>query len=141
MPDPRQLTTFETADFLSRHPEEAYQIGKTKLAIEAGVYDWTQKAPDWFFAMVPPWGMQVIDVLYGVVTVFFGTDGTLYLTAYTQPLADISKPAYVPPPATCKDGSDAVFGVCPEDFNFMYLVGAGVLVYVGYQMFFAKTRA
>jgi hypothetical protein len=135
MSEPRQLTALETSYFLLAHPLIAEQIAKTKVAIETGVYDFTQTLPSWFFAMIPPWGTQVQDSDYGLVTVYFGTDGTLYLASDSPPLADINKPAYVPPPVKCKDGSDSTLGVCPEDFNFLYVVGFGVLAYVGYRIF------
>ncbi len=140
MPTQRLLTNTETAGFLLRHPLVAEYIGKTKLAIVSGVYDWTQSLPDWFFGMIPPWGMQVEDSTYGNVVVYFGPDGTLYLSAYTDVIAGIDDPRYIPPPHKCKDGSDAVLGFCPEDFDLsgLYLVGFAVAAFVGYQMFFAK---
>jgi hypothetical protein len=113
----RLLTATESAGFMLRHPITAEQIAKTKLAIETGVYDWTQTLPSWFFAMIPPWGMQVADSTYGNVTVYFGTDGTLYLSGWTADNADINKPAYIPPPVKCKDGTDPIFGICPSDFS------------------------
>jgi hypothetical protein len=141
MSEPRQLTALETTYFLLSHPLIAEQITKTKVAIETGVYDWTQTLPSWFFAMIPPWGTQVQDSDYGTVTVYFGTDGTLYLTANSPVLADINKPAYVPPPVKCKDGSDSILGVCPEDFSFAYVIGFGLLAYVGYQILSKKKAA
>jgi hypothetical protein len=138
----RLLTTGEMAGFLVRHPLVAEYIAKTKLAIETGVYDWTQKLPDWFFGMIPPWGMQVQDTSYGLVTVFFGTDGTLYLSGFTAPIGDINKPRYEPPPVLCSDGSEPVLGVCLSDLSkgldVVTWFGIGLAVFVGYQMFFAK---
>jgi hypothetical protein len=113
----RLLTATESASFYLRHPIIAEQIAKTKLAIETGVYDWTQTLPQWFFEMIPPWGTQVADSSYGNVTVYFGTDGTLYLSGWTAENADINKPAYTPPPVKCKDGSDPILGICPSDFS------------------------
>lgn len=141
MSNPRQLTALETSYFLLSHPLVAEQIAKTKIAIETGVYDWTQTLPSWFFAMIPPWGTQVQDGDYGLVTVYFGTDGTLYLTADSPVLADINKPAYVPPPFKCKNGSDSILGVCPEDFDFSGVIIFGVLAFVGYQMLTKKSKA
>lgn len=138
----RLLTNSETAGFLVRHPLEAEYIAKTKIAIETGVYPWTQKLPDWFFGLIPPWGQQVQDSVYGLVTIFFGTDGTLYLSGFTAPLSDINKPAYVPPPVLCSDGSAPVLGVCLSDLNkgldVVTWFGLGLVVFVGYQMFFAR---
>jgi len=140
----RLLTNLETAGFLLRHPLEADYIAKTKIAIATGVYDWSQVLPSWFLGLIPPWGTQVDDSSYGTVTIFFGTDGTLYLSGFTAPLADINKPAYVPPPVKCSDGSDPVLGVCLSDLNkgldVVTWFGLGLVVFVGYQMFFAKNR-
>ena len=141
----RLLTNSETAGFLVRHPITAEQIAKTKIAIETGVYDWTQTLPSWFFAMIPPWGTQVEDSVYGTVTVFFGTDGTLYLSGWSDTLADVNKPAYVPPPHLCKNGAEAILGICPEDLakplDAVTWIGIGVAAYFGYQMFFANKRS
>jgi len=137
----RLLTNTEMAGFFLRHPLEAEYVAKTRLALAAGLYEWTQTYPDWFFGMIPPWGTQVADSTYGNVTIFFGADGTLYVSGFTPDNADINKPAYVPPPFTCKNGSDAILGVCPEDFNFIYWIGGAVAVYIGYQLFFAKKQA
>jgi hypothetical protein len=134
----RLLTASEMAGFFLRHPLEADYVAKTKLALVAGVYDWSQTLPSWFLGLIPPWGTQVQDDTYGNVTIFFGADGTLYVSGFSQDIADINKPAYVAPPVKCKDGSDPVLGMCAEDFSIFYLTGAAVLVYVGYQMFFAK---
>lgn len=136
----RLLTTGEMAGFFIRHPLEAEYVAKTRLALAAGLYDWTQTFPDWFFGMIPPWGTQVADSTYGNVLIYFGADGTLYVSGWTDPLTDINKPAYVPPPVKCKDGSDPIFGVCKEDFNVLYWIAGGVAVYIGYQMFFANKR-
>jgi hypothetical protein len=130
----RLLTASEIAGFMVRHPIESVRITETHQAILAGVYDWLEELP----GMIPPWGTQIDDSSFGAVTVYFGTDGTPYFNAFTGPNADINKPAYVPPPFKCKNGSDPVFGVCAEDFNFLYVIGAGLLAFVGYQMFFAK---
>lgn len=144
MPTQRLLTTMETAGFLVRHPLEAEYIGKTKLAIAAGAYDWAQTLPSWFFGLIPPWGTQVEDSTFGTVTVYFGTDGTLYLSGFSPDLADINKPAYVPPVVKCNDGTDPVLGICLDDLNFgmnlVYLAGAALAVYVGYQVFFATPK-
>ena len=124
----RLLTTSESAGFFLRHPIVAEQIAKTRLALAAGVYDWTQALPQWFFEMIPPWGTQVDDSTYGNVTVYFGTDGTLYLSGWTPDNADINKPAYIPPPVKCKDGTDPIFGICRSDFDITpILIGLGLL--------------
>jgi hypothetical protein len=124
----RLLSTSESAGFFLRHPIVAEQVAKTRLALAAGVYDWTQTLPQWFFEMIPPWGTQVDDSSYGQVTVYFGTDGTLYLSGWTPDNADINKPAYVPPPVKCKDGSDPILGICPSDFDLTpILIGLGIV--------------
>jgi hypothetical protein len=134
MPAQRFLTTLETTDFLLRHPLEADYIAKTKIAIATGVYDWSQTLPDWFLGLIPPWGTQVDDSSYGTVTIFFDVNGTLLLSGWTTPLADINKPRYVAQPFKCKDGSDpSVIGTCPEDFNILYWIfGVGVLLLIGF---------
>lgn len=144
MPTQRLLTATEQAGFFARHPLEFEYVAKTKIALAAGVYDWTQTLPDWFFGMIPPWGTQVADSTYGNVTIFFGADGTLYVSGFTDTIGDINKPAYTPPPVLCKDGSSPVLGVCPEDLDFtknlVYLAGAGIAVFIGYQAFFANRK-
>ena len=141
MPTQRLLTTSEMAGFFIRHPLEAEYVAKTRLALAAGVYDWTQSVPSWYFGMIPPWGTQVDDSTYGNVTIYFGADGTLYVSGWTAENADINKPAYTSPPVKCQNGSDPIFGICAEDFNFVYWILGGAAVYIGYQMFFAKKRA
>lgn len=136
----RLLTGTEQASFFARHPLVFEYVAKTKIAIAAGLYDWTQTFPDWFFGMIPPWGMQVPDSYYGNVVVFFGSDGELYVSGFTDTIGDINKPAYVPPPVKCKDGSDPVLGICGEDFNFLYWIAGAAVVFVGYQAFFANKR-
>jgi hypothetical protein len=93
--------------------------------------------------MIPPWGTQVADSTYGNVTIYFGADGTLYVSGFTDTIGDINKPAYVAPPFKCKDGSDPapIIGTCPEDFNVLYLAAAAAAVFVGYQVFFAKKHS
>jgi hypothetical protein len=137
----RLLTAWEMTSFLARHPIEAAEIAETKTAILTGLYDWTQGLP----GMIPPWGQQVTDSYYDLVTVYFGTDGTLYLSGWSEPIGDVNKPAYVPPVVKCKNGQDPILGVCPEDLTAplgtLALFGVGLAVFVGYQMFFAKKRA
>jgi hypothetical protein len=144
MPTQRLLTATEQAGFFARHPLEFEYVAKTKIALAAGVYDWTQTLPDWFFGMIPPWGTQVADSTYGNVTIFFGADGTLYVSGFTDTLGDINKPAYVPPIVKCSDGSDPVFGICMPDLKFgenlVFLAGAAAAVYIGYQVLFATPR-
>ena len=96
---PRAMTNSEIAGFMLRHPIEADYIAATKIAISTGVYNWVDSWP----GVIPPWGTQVNDSTYGVVTIFFGQgDGVLHMTADSPVLADINKPAYVPPPQICK---------------------------------------
>lgn len=129
MSDARQLTNWEIAGLFTRHPLQADYVAKTKLALASGTYDWAQTLPSWFFGLIPPWGEQFEDSTYGTVTIFFGADGTLYVTAYSPTLTDVNKPAYTPPPHTCKDGKPlSILGTCPEDFNIIYWwIGGAVL--------------
>ena len=140
----RLLTTSEMAGFFARHPLDAEYVAKTKLAIAAGAYDWLETLPSWFAGLIPPWGMQETDSTYGTVTIYFGTDGTLYMSGWSQPAGDINKAPYVPPPFICKNGQPAVLGICAEDLvkplDAVTWIGIGVAAYFGYQMFFASRR-
>jgi hypothetical protein len=144
----RELTNWEIAGFLLRHPLEADYIAKTKLAIASGVYDWTRQTPDWFFGLIPPWGTTVEDSTYGHTVIFFDTDGTLHVSGYVDASLDtteaMSKGDYVPPPFKCKNGSDPlpIVGTCPEDFNILYwILGAGVLALVVFVIYEARAKA
>jgi len=140
----RLLTTSEMAGFFLRHPLVAEYVAKTKLAIASGAYDWLETLPSWFAGLIPPWGMQQDDSTYGTVTIYFGTDGTLYMSGWSQPAGDINKPAYEPPPFICKNGQPAILGLCAEDLakplDAVTWIGIAVAAYFGYQMFFAKSR-
>ena len=145
MPTQRLLSNSEIADFLLRHPIEAARVAETKTAIATGIYDWANFVLNQLPGrplLIPPWGTQVADSSYGNVIVFFGQgDGQLRIVGWTEYQPDINKAPYVPPPHTCNDGSSPTFGICPEDFNFLYVIGFGLAAYVGYQLFFAKKHA
>lgn len=135
----RLLTNSEMADFMLRHPLEAENILQTKALIATGAYDWSQ----WIPGTIPPWGAQIQDDKYGLVTVFLSqVDSEVYLSGNSMPAGDINKPAYVPPPVLCNDGSSPVLGICAGDvkhaLDSAVLIAVGLGVFVGYQMLFAK---
>lgn len=142
----RELTNWEIAEFLTRHPLEADYIAKTKLALASGTYDWARSLPQWFFGLIPPWGTTVEDTTYGHTVIFFGSDSTLHVSGFVPDTFDteeaMSKPDYVPPAHTCKDGSPtSIIGTCPEDFNILYwIAGAGVLALVAFIVYEARAR-
>jgi hypothetical protein len=143
MPMQRLLTSWEIAEFFLRHPLIADYVAKTKLFIASGTYQWSQTLPDWFLGLIPPWGTQVADSTFGNVTIYFGTDGTLYVSGFTAANTDINKPLPATVPFTCKDGSAPlpVLGTCPEDFNILYwIAGAGVLAFIVFLVYEARTK-
>lgn len=134
----RELTNWEIAEFLTRHPLEADYIAKTKLALISGTYDWGRTLPQWFLGLIPPWGATVEDSTYGHTVIFFGADTTLHVSGYVPDNLDttaaMSAPDYVPPPFKCKNGSAPlpVLGTCPEDFNILYwILGIAAVVFIG----------
>lgn len=141
----RLLTNSEVGGLLLRHPILAENVLQTKAAIATGVYDFDYNpATEWRIpGIIPPWGTTVEDSQFGHVVVFIGRDGTFYYNANVsgQVAAAVDNPDYTSP-------FGPVFGPGgilpnPEDIladtkNILYLVGFGLLAFVGYQTFFAK---
>jgi hypothetical protein len=134
MPAQRELTDWEIAGLLLRHPLEADYVAKTKLALASGTYDWARTLPQSFIGLIPPWGETLEDSTYGHTVIFFDANGVLHVSGYVDANLDttaaMSTTDYVPPPFKCKNGGDPlpILGTCPEDFNILFwILGAGVL--------------
>lgn len=147
MSQQRELTNWEIAEFLTRHPLEADYVAKTKIALVSGTYEWARTLPQWFFGLIPPWGATVEDSTYGHTIIFFGSNGVLHVSGFVpdqiNTVEAMSKPDYVPPPFKCKNGSDPlpVLGTCPEDFNILFwIAGAGVVAFVVFLIVEARKR-
>ena len=147
MPAQRDLTNWEIAGLLTRHPLEADYIAKTKLALASGTYDWARTLPQSFFGLIPPWGATLEDSTYGHTVIFFDAEGVLHVSGYVPDQYDttaaMEKPDYVPPPFKCKNGGDPLplLGTCPEDFNILFwLLVAGVLALVGFLIYEARAK-
>lgn len=91
---PYQLSNAQVASFLLRHPVTAFEIGETQAAIDSGVYDWDYVGLWRFPGLIPPYGVQVDDSQYGMVTVQIGTDGQAHYAANSYDLGT-DKPDYI----------------------------------------------
>jgi hypothetical protein len=134
MSQQRLLTYVERADFLVRHPMVATQVSETKSAIVIGIYDWDYNpAEQWKIpGIIAPWGMQVDDSVYGIVTIFPARNGEIYFSGFSEYLPAINNPEYVSPPAACRDGRASILGICPEDFQipWMLIIGGVVVILI-----------
>ena len=92
----RQLSSAEIAGFLFRHPVVAAQIAETEAFMKSGFYDYDYNpATQWRFpGVIPPWGMQVEDSYYGLVTIFPARDGTWRYAGYSAVDLGTDKPDY-----------------------------------------------
>ena len=115
---PRPLTTIETASFLLRHPFVSARIAETEAFMKIGQYDWGW---EWWPKVVvpgviPPWGLQVQDSEFNLVTVFPTKATGWRYTGFSPVLGDINKPPYESQ---------------PEPFSFVPLAGLGVIAALG----------
>jgi len=146
VPTQRLLTDSEIAGFLLRHPIVAENVFQTKAAIAAGLYDWNYNpAEQWRIpGTIPPWGMQQDDSTYGMVTIFPARDGRILYSGFTQELPAVNLPDYESPtgpifgPGGILPYPEDILAGAQKAVSIAWLVGAGLAVYFGYQMFFAK---
>jgi hypothetical protein len=110
---PFRLTTTQVAQFLARHPIIATQVAETEAVMKFGLYDYDYNpALQWKLpGVIPPWGTQVQDSVFGIVTVFPARSGDWYYTG-SSPELHTDNPPYVSPKGPCPDGYVDVAGLC-----------------------------
>lgn len=131
---PIRLTTSQIASFLARHPIISSQVAETEAVMKFGLYDYDYNpALQWKLpGVIPPWGTQVQDSVFGLVTVFPARDGTWYYTG-NSPELNTDKPPYVSPKGPCPDGYVDVAGLCiPKPPSMNSLLMAGVVIAIAY---------
>lgn len=131
----RPMTSGEIANFLFRHPVVAARIAETEAIMNVGRYDWDYNpATGWPFpGLIPPWGLQVDDSSYGLVTVFPARDGSWRYTAFSAVDLGADKPGYISPKGPCPAGTAEIAGLCVPSAPSFGSIGAflllGVAVY------------
>lgn len=101
---PYRLTTTQIASFLARHPVVATEIAETESVMHFGLYDYDYNpATQWKLpGVIPPWGEQVQDSQFGLVTIFPARSGEWIYTGGSKVDLGTDKPGYVSP--TYPDG-------------------------------------